>query len=666
MKKTIVLFGMLVLLIALVFPVSQALGTSNAPEVESYIVKLKDTAPDSVRLFSFDTSNIISEDHNFYIAESEEQLDELISSGLVEYYEPNYKASLMGEVNDPYFSQQWNLMDIGAHEAWNYGAFGAGVRVAIIDSGINAGHEDFAESTIAQGVNVLDDTNDVADLNGHGTFVSGVIAAQRNNGKGIAGITDMVELIPIKCFVGKDTEIKYVIKGIFTAVDDFDCDVINLSLGIREDLSSFREAVEYANSKGVIIVSSVGNGGEDKKFYPAAYDAVIGVGAVDKNGDICSFSQFNDTVFVTAPGASMYSLGISRSDSYMTGSGTSFATPHVAAMAIMAKGYDKSLNSDSFKQLLIDSAEDRGIPGYDVFYGNGYIDVNRFMECLTGRPVLTFDGRNATANVSAGSSVTVDMSTWFTGQDLIYSLYTNTAKGEVQISGSELTFTPVKEDTEKTVRIILSAEMDGEPSSEKAVLYVAVDGDYSSASADKFADVIDHWGKNYIAFGVDMGLLMGISDKSFEPEGTANRAMVTTILARLSGEAFTRTDNNFSDVAVGDWFAGAVYWAENKGLVAGYGNGSFGPYDNITREQLALFMYRYARTYDLDSGSFDSKCLYGYKDFENTAAWAKDAMSWAVSHSLISGRSSTALVPQGTATRAEIAGVLQRFYLSFL
>jgi len=170
----------------------------------------------------------------------------------------------------------------------------------------------------------------------------------------------------------------------------------------------------------------------------------------------------------------------------------------------------------------------------------------------------------------------------------------------------------------------------------------------------------------YIAFGVDMGLLMGISDKSFEPEGTANRAMVTTILARLSGEAFTRTDNNFSDVAVGDWFAGAVYWAENKGLVAGYGNGSFGPYDNITREQLALFMYRYARTYDLDSGSFDSKCLYGYKDFENTAAWAKDAMSWAVSHSLISGRSSTALVPQGTATRAEIAGVLQRFYLSFL
>ena len=666
MKKAIILFGVLVLLIAFAFPVSPAYGVGGASEFDGYIVKLKEEAPDSVRLFSFDESNIISEDHGLFLAEGKDELDKLIRSGLVEYYEPNYKVSLMGEVNDPYYSQQWNLLDIGAGVAWDSGFFGAGVRVAIIDSGINAGHEDFAGSTIAQGANVIDDSNNVIDQNGHGTFVSGVIAAQRNNGKGIAGITDLVELIPIKCFVGQDTDIKYVIKAVYKAVDDFNCDVINLSLGLRDDLQSFRESLEYANSKGVIIVSSVGNDGEEKKFYPAAYDSVTGVGAVGKNGDICSFSQFNDTVFVTAPGEALYSLGTSKSDSYVTGSGTSFATPHVTALAIIAKGYDKSLNSDSFKQLLIDSADDRGIPGYDVFFGNGYIEMDRFVECLTGRPVLTFDGRNATASVMAGSSVTVDMSTWFTGEGLTYSLYADTAKGETQISGSKLTFTPAAADTEKTVRIIISAEMDGEASTEKAVLYVAVDGEYTSTSADKFTDVVGHWGKNYIAFGVDMGLLTGTSDKIFEPDGTANRAMLTTILARLSGENFTRTDSSFSDVAAGDWFAGAVYWAANKGLVTGYGNGKFGPYDNITREQLALFMYRYARTYGIDSGSYDSKCLYGYKDFENTASWAKDAMSWAVSNSLISGRSPTALAPQGTATRAEIAGVLQRFYLSFI
>ena len=666
MKKRIVLFGVLVLLFALVFPVSPAFGAGSVPEADSYIVKLKEAAPDFVRLFSFEEANVISENHGLFLAENKEQLDELIASGLVEYYEPNCKATLMGEVNDPYFSQQWNLLDTGVDKAWDFGFFGSGVKVAIIDSGINAGHEDFTGSVIAQGANVLDDTNDVKDENGHGTFVSGVIAAQRNNGKGIAGMTDSVELIPIKCFAGKDTEINYVIKAVYKAVDEYNCDVINLSLGIREDMASFREAIEYANSKGVIIVSSVGNGGEDKKFYPAAYDAVIGVGAVGKNGDICSFSQFNDTVFVAAPGEAMYSLGISKPDAYMTGSGTSFATPHVTAMAIIAKEFDKSLNSDSFKQLLIDSADDRGIPGYDVFFGNGYIEVDRFVECLTGRPVLTFEGRNATVSTVVGSSVTVDMSTWFTGEGLTHSLYTDTAKGEVLISGSSLTFTPAAADMEKTVRIIISAEMNGEASTEKAVLYVAVDGEFSSTSADKFTDVTDHWGKNYIAFGVDMGLIMGVTEKIFEPDGTANRAMLTTVLARLSGENYTSIDNKFIDVSAGDWFAGAVYWAANKGLVAGYGNGSFGPHDNITREQLALFMYRYAMIYGLDSGSYDSRCLYGYKDFDNTASWARDAMGWAVSHSLISGRSSTALAPQGTATRAEIAGVLQRFYLSFL
>ena len=667
MKKAIVFFLVLALLSTFMVPMSLAQNTVDESEFSSYIVKLKEDTGTSARLFSFNGLDTINPEHGLYVSAGGEELKNLISADMVEYVEPNYSASLMGTVDDPYFHQQWNLMDIGIDDAWDFGLFGEGVRVAVIDSGINASHNDFAGTKILAGINVLTNSSDVTDIDGHGTFVSGIIAAQRNNGIGIAGITDAVEIVPIKCFHrNSTTDISYVIDAVYKAVDTYNCDVINLSLGLDMDVKAFREAISYAISKGVIVVSSVGNEGNSTMFYPAAYEDVIGVGSVGKNGEVTDFSQYNSSVFVTAPGEGLYSLGYANNDSVMIGSGTSFSTPHVSSMAIMAKSYDRSLSAKEFKQLLIDSSEDRGSAGYDTHFGHGYVEADKFLERMIYTPIITAAGRSANAKATVGSTVTVDMSGWFTGEGIEYFVYSDTADGNISFSGNSLRFLPTSIDAEKSIRIVVYAVSNGIVSSENAVLTVSVSGTATSVSANKFSDMSGHWAERYVGFGVDMGLLSGVTDNTFLPNSSVNRAMFTTTLARLSGEDFSEADSRFLDVSAGDWFAGAICWAVDAGIASGYGNGRFGPLDNITREQLAVLMYSYARSYTLSTGSYDSKDIYGFTDFNSTSLWAKDAMNWAVSNSLISGRTATTLDPSGTATRAEMAGVLLRFYNSFL
>ena len=111
-----------------------------------------------------------------------------------------------------------------------------------------------------------------------------------------------VRLVPLKCFDDKTTNVSVICKAIYGAVDDFGCDVINMSFGLMEDSIALKEAIDYAAGKGVIIVAAVGNDGTEELCYPAAYDNVIGVGSVDKNEGVSSVSQHNKSVFITAPG----------------------------------------------------------------------------------------------------------------------------------------------------------------------------------------------------------------------------------------------------------------------------------------------------------------------------------------------------------------------------
>lgn len=156
------------------------------------------------------------------------------------------------------------------------------------------------------------------------------------------------------------------------------------------------------------------------------------------------------------------------------------------------------------------------------------------------------------------------------------------------------------------------------------------------------------------------GLMNGVSDTKFDPDGSLTLAMVVTILYRLSGEPATFSAMPFSDVTGGSWYAKAVQWASKNSIVNGMGDGTFAPMQNITREQFASILYRYAQYRGERTGAKAN--LNGYTDDAGQiCGWATEAMAWAAAEGLINGRTATTIAPKGTATRAEAATILMRF-----
>ena len=175
-------------------------------------------------------------------------------------------------------------------------------------------------------------------------------------------------------------------------------------------------------------------------------------------------------------------------------------------------------------------------------------------------------------------------------------------------------------------------------------------------NAKTFADAENHWAEDAVAFASSHELFQGVTETSFAPDAPMNRAMLATVLCRLENAA-AGEGTQFDDVPEGMWYTEAVSWASGAGIVSGTGTG-FEPDGSVTREQLVTMLYRYARTQGVDTGA--SGDLSIFSDGVQTSAWAKDAMSWAVGSGLISGRSETQLDPSGSATRAEVAAMLQR------
>ena len=174
--------------------------------------------------------------------------------------------------------------------------------------------------------------------------------------------------------------------------------------------------------------------------------------------------------------------------------------------------------------------------------------------------------------------------------------------------------------------------------------------------SDIFVDVAPNaWYKDAVQYAYDNGLMTGVSDTEFAPEATTTRAMIVSILARLEGVESAQAAG-FADVT-DDWYATAVNWAASVGVVNGYEDNTFQPNTAITREQLAAILMNYAAYKGEDVSNRAD--LTSYTDQPST--WAKEAMQWAVAEGLISGVTADTLQPQGAATRAQVAAILQRF-----
>ena len=175
-----------------------------------------------------------------------------------------------------------------------------------------------------------------------------------------------------------------------------------------------------------------------------------------------------------------------------------------------------------------------------------------------------------------------------------------------------------------------------------------------------FVDVPEaEWFYDDVYFAVSNGLFNGIDEFTFAPGASMTRAMLVTVLYRLEGQPAVTGGSAFADAAAGQWYTDAVIWATRNGIVNGYDNGKFGTDDNVTREQMATILYRYAQNCGYDTTARAD--LNGYTDAAKISSYAQEAMSWANAMGLINGRTAASLAPTGTATRAEVAAIFHRF-----
>ena len=165
------------------------------------------------------------------------------------------------------------------------------------------------------------------------------------------------------------------------------------------------------------------------------------------------------------------------------------------------------------------------------------------------------------------------------------------------------------------------------------------------------------WYHEAVDFAVENGLFGGMSANTFEPNTAMTRAMLVTVLWRYAGEP-AEGENTFTDVPAGQWYTDAVAWAAHNNIVGGVGDNKFDPNGNVTREQMATILYRYANGQDIDTSARAD--LSGFPDAGSVSSYAQDPICWAVAEGLING-SDGKLLPQGNATRAQVATILMRF-----
>lgn len=370
MKK--ILFSFILIMC---FPLLVSLSCS----AEEYIFTVNEDFP-----MPYSTSiETVNADHGVYTTDDIASIQHLIDTGLIDYCEMmSYSELFDYTTEDEYYEEQTNLALVSAQFAWNKNVFGEKVKIAVIDSGLYNAAADFKSDNIIKAKDYTSTASSPVsfcnDEIGHGTMVTGIIAAAHNT-RGIAGIAPKAEIYVFKCFYlneyGKQTaKNSDIIAAVYEAIDTYDVDIINLSSGTTNPIV-FKEIADYAEEKGVLIVSAVGNSGAqsgDTLYYPASYDNVIGVGSIKADGHRASHSQRNDYVDIMAPGENIYSVRISG---YEKGSGTSYATPHVVSALALAKSLNPNLSASELTEALYKTCNTMT----DRYSGHGSLNIHAFL-----------------------------------------------------------------------------------------------------------------------------------------------------------------------------------------------------------------------------------------------------------------------------------------------
>ena len=327
-----------------------------------------------------------------------EVIDRLSHDPRVEVVEPLARVRAFFTANDPLLKEQWHMERIGASRAWDF-ATGRGVTVAVVDTGIaceNYGPftkgTDLADTTCVGGWNFVTGNEHANDDQGHGTHVAGTIAQSTNNGIGGAGLAFHASLMPVKVLnaSGSGTTAD-VADGIRWAAEH-GANVINLSLGGPRNSAVLQKAVDFAVSRGVVVVAAAGNSG-GRVGYPGASKGVIGVSASDADDKIAKFSSRGDGVDIAAPGVNVTQQticngGKDKCERFPAYNGTSMASPHVAGAAALVVSLGVTEPSAVEAALLKSARVVDTSDGAKKLYGAGILQAAGAVERVTFQHAL--------------------------------------------------------------------------------------------------------------------------------------------------------------------------------------------------------------------------------------------------------------------------------------
>ena len=287
--------------------------------------------------------------------------------------------------NDPQYSlHQYGPQIIQANKAWDITEGDPNVLVAVVDTGVDYTHPDLAGKVVL-GYDFVNNDADPMDDNGHGTHVAGIIAAATNNGIGVAGVGFNTRVLAVKVLSASGSGFYSTVAQGITYAADHGARIINLSLRGTVSSAILQDAINYAWNKGVLIVAAAGNDGSNAAVYPAAYPHVLAVAATDWNDNHWSLSNYGDYVDLAAPGVGIYSTDWAGGvGPYASRSGTSMAAPHVAAVAALVLSVDPGLSNAQLASLLTSTADDKGDPGWDPYYGAGRVNAYAAVTAAQG------------------------------------------------------------------------------------------------------------------------------------------------------------------------------------------------------------------------------------------------------------------------------------------
>lgn len=449
----------------------------------------------------------------------------------------------------------WGYQHIKAPTALKLGYTGKGVKIAVIDSGINSQHPDLS---VAGGASMIEGSSPFTDGNGHGTHVAGVIAAL-NNSYGVVGAAPDAQIYSVKVLSsGGGGTLQAVLDGIQWAIDQ-KMDIINLSLTTEYDIPELKAIVKKAYDSGIIIVAAAGNietvdtkgirvQDQSDVLFPARYPSVIAVGSTDTNNKLSNFSYRGPSVELVAPGEGIYStyadsLTAGHED-YRASEGTSVSTPFAAAVFAQYKQAYPHLSNNQLRETVRRAAIDLGPKGKDSSFGHGLV------QSLQSKVALFPDLRT---NYWYSSSIQ-----YIFDRGVIHGFPDGTYRPNATIT---------RADAVTMIGRALKLKTD--------------------ASKHYFKDVkTGSYAAGYINKAHELGYIEGMPYGNFQPDTPIKRGDMAIIMKRIYDLTSTG-GNSFTDVQASKYYAEAVQAAFESGIVQGYGANTFRPEAPITRAENA-------------------------------------------------------------------------------